>query len=349
MPSPSFRFPPAHGARRRLLRFRPRLTAPRRFLRACWAVPAILLAALVSAPQPAAAAGLTEVTSFGSNPGNLRMFTYVPDGLPSGRPLVVALHGCTQSAAAYDNETGWTQWADRWGFALLLPQQQSANNLNSCFNWFQSSDTARGSGEALSIRQMAARMTSSYGSDPSRVYVTGLSAGGAMTTAMAAAYPDTFDGAAVVAGLPYGCTVYSSEAFLCMYVGKNLAPAAWGDKVRSAHPSYSGPWPTMSVWHGTGDTTVNPSNMTEIVEQWTNVHGTDAVADTSDTVQGYPHKVFRDGSGNAVVESHSITGMSHGQPVAGNGSAQCGVAGPYVLDAGICASYWIGRSWGLDS
>lgn len=106
----------------------------------------------------------------------------------------------------------------------------------------------------------------------------------------------------------------------------------------------------MPVWHGSADTTVGPMNMTEIVEQWTNVHGTDAVADTSDTVAGYPHRVYRNGSGQAVVESYSITGMAHGQPVdPGSGATQCGLASQYVPDVNICASYWIGQFWGLTS
>jgi poly(hydroxyalkanoate) depolymerase family esterase len=299
---------------------------------------------------PAQAATLQEVTWFGSNPGSLRMFRYVPDGLPSGRPLVVAMHGCTQSASAYDNETGWTQWATRWGFALVLPQQQSLNNYNYCFNWFQSTDTSRGYGEALSIKQMVDRMKTDFGIDSSRVYVTGLSAGGAMTSAMAASYPDVFRGAAVVAGIPHDCARTLSAAFSCMNPGVNLTPQQWGDKVRAAYPYYTGARPTMSVWHGTSDTTVHPMNLTEIMEQWTNVHRTDTVADVSDTVLGYPHKVYRDGSGRSVVETYSITGMTHGQPIdPGTGTAQCGAAAPYVLDTNICASYWIGRFWGLGS
>ncbi|MFF8941762.1 PHB depolymerase family esterase [Streptomyces sp. NPDC014864] len=299
-------------------------------------------------PVSAQAATLTEVTGFGSNPGNLQMFRYVPDGLPAGRPLVVALHGCTQSASAFDDETGWTKWADTWGFALLLPQQKSANNVNSCFNWFQSSDFSRGQGEALSIKQMVDRMAADYGTDASRVYVTGLSAGGAMTAVMAAAYPDVFRGAAVVAGIPFDCARSMTQGLNCMSPGSDLTPQQWGDKVRAAYPSYAGPYPTMSVWHGSSDTTVKPMNMTELVEQWTNVHGTDATADVSDTVQGYPHKVYRDGSGNDVVESYSITGMGHGQPVdPGGGATQCGVAGSYILDVNICASYHIGEFWGL--
>ncbi|MED7826897.1 PHB depolymerase family esterase [Streptomyces chiangmaiensis] len=319
----------------------------------CRAFAAALVLSLIAlilgfTSAPARAASLQEVIGFGSNPGNLQMFRYVPDALPTGRPLVVALHGCTQSAAAYDNETGWTKWAEAWGFALVLPQQKSANNANSCFNWFQSSDFSRGQGEALSIKQMVDKTAADHGTDLSRVYVTGLSAGGAMTSAMAASYPDVFSGAAVVAGIPFDCARSVLAGLSCMDPGSNLSPQQWGDKVRAAYPSYAGPYPTMSVWHGSADGTVKPMNMTEIVEQWTNVHGTDTVADTSDTVQGYPHKVYHDGSGRAVVESYSITGMDHGQPVdPGSGPAQCGVASQYFPDMNICASYRIGQFWGL--
>ncbi|MEV0096876.1 PHB depolymerase family esterase [Streptomyces sp. NPDC050738] len=310
----------------------------------------IALALGLLTPTPASAATLQEVTGFGSNPGNLQMFRYVPDGLPTGRPLVVALHGCTQSASAFDDETGWTKWASAWGFALVLPQQKSANNANACFNWFQASDFSRGQGEALSIKQMVDKMAADYGTAPSRVYVTGLSAGGAMTSAMAAAYPEVFSGAAVVAGLPFDCARSVTDALSCMSPGKDLTPKQWGDKVRAADSGYSGSYPTVSVWQGSQDTTVAPMNMTELVQQWTDVHGTDAAADVSDSVQGYPHKVYQDSAGHPAVESYSITGMSHGQPVdPGTGPAQCGTASQYLPDANICASYQIGQDWGLTS
>lgn len=195
-----------------------------------------------SVTAPARAASLTEVTGFGSNPGNLRMFRYVPDGLPAGRPLVVAMHGCTQSAGGFDDETGWTKWADQWGFALVLPQQQSANNLNSCFNWFEAGDIRRDAGEALSIKQMTDRMKADVGSDPARVHATGLSAGAAMTNVMLAAYPDVFASGAPVAGLPYACATSVVAAYSCMNPGSNLTPAAWAAKVRDAYPGYAGPW-----------------------------------------------------------------------------------------------------------
>jgi poly(3-hydroxybutyrate) depolymerase len=134
---------------------------------------AVVIAALAAIPTPGYAATLTQVGNFGSNPGNLAMYSYRPDGLPTGAPLVVALHGCTQNAADYFGHAGWQKYADLWHFALVFPEQKSANNANSCFNWFQSGDTARGQGEALSIRQMVAYALDTWGMDPTRTFVTG--------------------------------------------------------------------------------------------------------------------------------------------------------------------------------
>lgn len=291
----------------------------------------------------------TEVTGFGTNPGNLRMFKYVPSGLPAGAPMVVALHGCAQTAANYDAETGWQLFADRYRFALLLPQQQSANNSSSCFNWFEAGDTARGQGEALSIKQMVDRMVADHGVATSRIYVTGLSAGGAMTSVLLATYPDVFAGGAILSGLPYRCATSQSAAFSCMNPGSDLTPAQWGDKVRAAS-TWTGPWPIVSIWHGDSDFTVRPMNLTESMEQWTNVHGIDQTADISDTVAGYPHKVYKTAAGVARVETYTITGMGHGTPVdPGTGESQCGTAGAYILDVNICSSYYIARFFGLDN
>jgi hypothetical protein len=89
-------------------------------------------------------------------------------------------------------------------------------------------------------------------------------------------------------------------------------------------------------------------NMTEAMEQWTNFNGVDQTADVSDAVKGYPRKVYKDGSGNAKVETYSITGMAHGTPVdPGTGSNQCGTAASYFLDMNICSSYYIGQFFGI--
>src|SRR3954463_4140596 len=134
-------------------------------------------------------ARLREVTGFGSNPGNLRMFAYVPAQPAPSAPPVGALHGCLQTAAGYDYGAGWSTLADRYGFALLLPEQQRANNANACFNWFEPGDTARDGGEALSIRQMIDAVVAEAGIDLRRIFITGLSAGGARVSGMRGRYP----------------------------------------------------------------------------------------------------------------------------------------------------------------
>src|SRR3954452_16861267 len=226
---------------------------------------------------------LTEVIRFGTNPGNLRMFAFVPDRLPPSRPLVLVLHGCTQTAAGYDEGTGWSTLAERYGFALVFAQQKRANNLRTCFNWFQPEDVGRDRGEALSIRQMVEHMVERHRLGRGQAYVTGLSAGGAMTMVMLAAYPDVFAGGAVIAGLPYGCVGNAREALACMFQGCARSAEDWGDRVRAA-AGRRGPWPKLSVWHGTADMTVAPLNAQEIVKQWTNVHGLGAEPDAVETV-----------------------------------------------------------------
>ena len=137
----------------------------------------------------AVATDFDEDHGFGSNPGNLRMFSYVPSRLAANPALVVVLHGCAQTAADYNLGAGWSTLADRYGFALLLPEQQRSNNSNGCFNWFDTADIQRGKGEALSIRQMVEKIVVDRGIDRQCVFITGLSAGAAMTSVMLACYP----------------------------------------------------------------------------------------------------------------------------------------------------------------
>jgi poly(hydroxyalkanoate) depolymerase family esterase len=309
----------------------------------------LLLAGLLCCCAPVLAQSLTAVASFGSNPGNLTMYKYVPAGLDPGAPLVVALHGCSQQASAYDVETGWVLLAERWRFALLLPEQKTGNNSSRCFNWFENADISRGQGEALSIKQMVDRMKLDHGSDATRIYVTGLSAGGAFTAVMLAAYPDVFAAGAIVAGIPYRCGTGLTQAFSCMNPGSDFTPSAWGGRVRAAS-SHNGPWPRVSVWHGDADTTVRPANLTEAMEQWTDVHGIDQSADLQESVAGAIRRVYRNGQGADLVETWSIPGMGHGTPVdPGSGERQCGSAGAFILDVNICSSWYIGRFFGLDN
>ncbi len=293
--------------------------------------------------------GLVEVTDFGSNPGALRMLTHVPDGLQAGAALIVVLHGCSQTAAAYDHGAGWSQLADRHGFAVLLPEQGRGNNANLCFNWFHPGDTARGEGEALSIRGMIGHMAAAHAIDPAHVFVTGLSAGGAMAAALLAAYPETFAGGAIIAGLPVGAASSAQGALEAMFQGRSHTAAEWGDRVRAAsqHP---GPWPFVQIWQGDADHTVRPSNAGELVKQWADVQGLPATPTWTDVVDGAAHQAWRGRDGGVALEAFMVPGLAHGTPL-GTGSADpdyaSGAAGPYMLEGGISSTWHIARAFGL--
>lgn len=290
---------------------------------------------------------LTAVQDFGSNPGGLGMYKYVPERLPPSAPLVVLLHGCTQSAASFDRGTGWSTLADRFGFALLLPQQNWKNNPLRCFNWFRPEHIARDRGEALSIRQMIDRMLADHDLDRRRVYVTGLSSGGAMTAVMLATYPEVFAGGAVLAGVPYRAASGVQDAFETIFQGSSRSPAEWGDLVRAASP-HRGPWPKVSVWHGDADQSVKPTNADEIVKQWTDVHGLPLAHTIDMRVDGHRRRVWQDAAGEDIVECYTISGMAHGAAVdPGNDAHQCGTAAPFFNAVGISSSYRIASFWGV--
>lgn len=293
------------------------------------------------------ASDLVEEHDFGSDPGRLRMLSHVPRRLAADPALVVVLHGCTQTASDYCAGAGWRTLADRYGFCLLLPEQRSANNPARCFDWFSPAHTRRDRGQALSIRQMIEAMVVRHGIDRRRIYVTGLSAGGAMTSVMLACYPEVFAGGAIIAGLPYGAAGTVQQAFDAMNRCPSRSAQEWGDVVRAAAPG-TGRWPRVSVWHGTADRTVIPANARETLKQWTNVHGLSATPSTAATVDGYDRKVWTDAAGTEVIEFYGITDMAHGTPLAtGHSDDECGIAGPFLLEVGISSSYHIAKFFGL--
>lgn len=289
---------------------------------------------------------LSDVTGFGSNPGALRARLYVPANLQEDAALVVVLHGCTQSAAAYDHGSGWSELAAEQGFAVLFPEQQRANNANLCFNWFVPGDISRDGGEALSIRQMIEAVVATHGMDRKRIFITGLSAGGAMATAMLAAYPEMFSGGAIVAGLAYGSAVTIPEAFDRMR-GHGGPSKADLQRLLSGASSHRGPWPTISVWQGSADNTVVPSNADALVAQWQGVHGVGTSPTRVETVDGQTRQVWCDGTGRELIEKYSVAGMGHGTPLQTIGDDGLGRAGPFMLDVGISSTRHIARFWDL--
>jgi poly(hydroxyalkanoate) depolymerase family esterase len=288
---------------------------------------------------------LRELTGFGANPGNLRMFVYAPQHLPPHAPLVIALHGCTQTSDEYDHGTGWSSLADRLGFAIVYPQQQPANNPKNCFSWFSPGDIARGQGEALSIREMVEHAIGIFAADRRKVFVTGLSAGGAMASVMLATYPEVFAGGAIIAGLPYGCASNVQQAFEAMFTEQGHAAQELGDRVRAAS-RHRGPWPRISVWHGANDPIVKPFNGEDVIRQWTNVHGLSDSPSYQESIGSHARRVWNDANGDAVIEAFTLSGMAHGVPLATMADAEsCGAAGAFFLDVGISSTRHIARFW----
>src|SRR5215472_537461 len=277
---------------------------------------------------------LRELTGFGTNPGNLRMFAYAPEHMPPNAPLVIALHGCTQTADEYDHGTGWSSLADRLGFAVVYPQQQPANNPKNCFSWFLPGDITRGRGEALSIRQMIEHAIGTFAADRRKIFVTGLSAGGAMASVMLATYPEVFAGGAIIAGLPYGCARNVQQAFEAMFKEHGQDAQVLGNSVRAAS-SHRGPWPKISVWHGTSDPIVKPSNSEDSIRQWTNVHGLSERPSYQELIGSHTRRMWSDANGQVLIEAFSIRGMAHGVPLATTSGESCGAAGAFFLDVGI--------------
>ena len=303
--------------------------------------------AAVQPVTPAADRAIRDWPDFGPNPGKLRMLTYKPPSACRGAGLVVVLHGCTQGAASFAEGAGWLALADQNGFGVLLPEQLRSNNQNLCFNWFLPQHTRRGAGEAASLHAMTNHFVEAESFDPSKVFVTGLSAGGAMAATMLATYPETFAAGAIVAGLPYGSAGNVQEAFHAMFQVRRHDAPVWGEKVRAAS-EHKGPYPRIAIWHGTADQTVLPGNAEELTRQWLDVHGLPQAPSETAADGDSVHRIWRDAAGVPRVEQIMIEGMAHGVPVdAARADGAGGAEGPFLLDVGVPSSLRIAQSFGL--
>jgi poly(hydroxyalkanoate) depolymerase family esterase len=287
---------------------------------------------------------MVETIALGENPGALRMLSYAPGGLAADAPLVVVLHGCTQTAEGYAVTSGWIALADRLGFAVLAPEQVAANNPNRCFNWFEPGDTTRGRGEAASIAAMVAAAVRAHDCDPRRVFVTGLSAGGAMTAAMLAAYPDLFAGGAIIAGLAYGVARGVPDALRVMGRGDGRAAPALADLVQrgGAQPL------RLAIWHGDADYTVNAANAQDLARQWTAATGLAQAPDEVARLENRTRSVWRGGAGGSIVELNIVHGLGHGTPLSTRRDGDVGQPAPYMLEAGLSSTLEIAAFWNLS-
>jgi poly(hydroxyalkanoate) depolymerase family esterase len=291
---------------------------------------------------------MVEHAGFGSNPGQLRLWLHEPVGLAANAPLVVVLHGCTQGAEAFAIQSGWIALADRLGFAVLAPEQTAANNPNRCFNWFSPSDIQRGQGEAASIAQMIAFVGRTRGHGRGQTFITGLSAGGAMTAVMLATYPELFVGGAVIAGLPYGVAHGIPDAIRVMSQSDRREGDDLADLIRRAGPASAAP-PKLSIWHGEADRVVNASNGADLARQWAVAAGLPEASGSTTTTGRRTRQVWRDAAGDARIELNLIQGLGHGVPLATRGQGAVGAAAPFMLEAGLSSTHEIARFWGLES
>lgn len=289
-------------------------------------------------PEPSHAtqrSELTQVTGFGSNPGNLSLFLHAPSNVGASPALVVALHGCSQNASDYE-KVGWNSLADAHGFLVAYPQ--TVGN-SGCFDWFSSNQQTRTGAQVTSILQMVNHLVATRGVDSSRVYVTGLSAGGAMANVLLAVAPEVFTRGQVLAGISFSCATDSLSAYSCMTSPPNRTPAQWGALITA------GPAPRVQVWHGTSDFTVASGNLQEQVDQWTHVNGIDVMADETTAVGVATRREFRDADGVTRVEAWLLSNTGHGAPI--DPMNGCGTNGLYMLNAGLCSAEHGARFFGL--
>lgn len=326
----------------------------------------LILSILLFSISFAYASDITSVPNFGSNPGKITMYKYVPENVNSNAPLVLSLHGCSQNATTYSN-AGWKKLADEWGFYVIFPEQNDYNNSKKCWNWFQSDNIKRGHGEIKSIIEMIDKMKADYSIDESRIYIEGLSAGGWMVSVILASYPEVFAGGAINAGGPAYCAMteqyfwdffgwwYFCNCYIrakeCMD-GIDKSPSEWGDLVRNnGYSEYRGSWPIISIWQGSADSIVDVINQQELVDQWTNVHGIDSMPDKSENLDAdsqVVHKEYHNSTGKVLVETYCISGMGHGVPIIVDPQKNCGEESEYILNEGICGVRKIGSFWDLD-
>ncbi|RKN51170.1 PHB depolymerase family esterase [Micromonospora endolithica] len=293
------------------------MTARFRLIGAALVAAVLTALAALTGGAPASAATLTEVTGFGTNPSNLRMYLYVPDRVAPRPGLLVAVHYCTGSGPALHSGTQFASLADRYGYIVVYP---SVTRSSKCFDVSSPQALRRdGGSDPVGIMSMVNHVRQRYDVDPSRIFATGVSSGAMMTNVLLGLYPDVFSAGAAFSGVPFGCfattngSEWNSE---CANGQVTRTPQAWGDLVRAAYPGYTGRRPRMQTWHGTNDETLRYPNFTEQIKQWTNLHGLGQTPAYTDSPQpGYTRTRYGGSGGQAPVEAISMQGVSHNLPV----------------------------------
>ena len=251
-------------------------------------------------PRPAApeARGRFDEHTFSNESGTRRYRLYIPAGYQQAPvPLVIMLHGCTQSPADFAAGTRMNELAEGKIFLVAYPEQPRGANMSKCWNWFRTGDQRRDRGEPALIAGITRQIMREYPIDDRKVFVAGLSAGGAAAAIMGHEYPDLYAAVGVHSGLACGAAHDLQSALAAMRSG-----ASNGDAGRPAKAM-----PTI-VFHGTADHTVHPANAGRVVEQAMNRPVTPAVLrGRSDGGMAYTRKVY----GRAMAEEWTLEGAGH--------------------------------------
>jgi poly(hydroxyalkanoate) depolymerase family esterase len=235
---------------------------------------------------------------------------YVPSHAEGGtRPLIVMLHGCTQNPDDFALGTGMNALAEELGFVVAYPAQSTSANQMACWNWFDQKHQTRESGEPSIIAGMTRAIIAEFGIDAARVFVAGLSAGGAMAEIMGVTYPDLFAATGVHSGLAYGSASDAASAFAVMSGGSSMTPGPG----RPIHKRPKGHVRTI-VFHGDSDRKVHPSNAEKIhAEARMRFAHLEEEAQLDGFAGGraYSRIVIRDARGVPHAEHWAIDGLGH--------------------------------------
>lgn len=261
--------------------------------------------------------GTFESYEFSNDAGSRAYKVYVPAGeCYAPRPLVVMLHGCTQSADDFAAGTQMNRLADEQGLLVVYPEQPSHANGSKCWNWFKPQDQLRGTGEPSLIAGIVSEVARRHGADPRRIFVAGLSAGAAMAVVLGETYPELFAGVGAHSGLPYGSAHDIPSALAAMKGGRGGMP---GLKTAPGKKNAVQAVPVI-VFHGDRDHTVQQTNGALIVQQARDAHSAQAgaaglVVSTQSGVspggRGYSRTLHTGADGHARIESWTLHGAGH--------------------------------------
>lgn len=239
--------------------------------------------------------------NFTSSAGNRRYRLYVPSTAEAGlEGLVVMLHGCSQNPEDFAVGTGMNALAETHRLLVLYPGQTSGDNSMACWNWFRPGDQARGTGEPAILAGLTEQIRAGHAIAPDRVFVAGLSAGGAMAVILGETYPELYAAIGVHSGLPHGSASDVPSAFTAMRGQGRPSPTTPPDADR----------PPMIVFHGTADATVHPANARQILAARTGADF-ERTRHTPDGARAYTRLVARDADGQATVECWMIEEAGH--------------------------------------